>query len=150
MSSFQLAGAHYLSTFVKKLDKRCFMAKKKTALVVDDEADVRVYLGALLEDIGFEVLTAEDGLQAIEVAREAKPDLITLDISMPEQSGVRTYRQLKTEDALKNIPVIVITGFSEKMSTYLKKLAGFPFPEGFVNKPIEPEALKKLIMETLW
>jgi len=126
------------------------MAKKKTALVVDDEADVRVYLGALLEDIGFEVLTAEDGLQAIEVAREAKPDLITLDISMPEQSGVRTYRQLKTEDALKNIPVIVITGFSEKMSTYLKKLAGFPFPEGFVNKPIEPEALKKLIMETLW
>jgi len=126
------------------------MAKKKRALVVDDEADVRAYLGALLEDIGFEVLMAEDGLQAIEAARKEKPDIITLDISMPEQSGVRTYRQLKTEDALKNIPVIIITGFSEKMSTYLKKLAGFPFPEGFINKPIEPEELKKLIMETLW
>ena len=126
------------------------MAKKKRALVVDDEADVRAYLGALLEDIGFEVLMAEDGLQAMEVASKEKPDLITLDISMPEQSGVRTYRQLKTDDALKSIPVIIITGFSEKMSTYLKKLAGFPFPEGFVNKPIEPEALKKLIIETLW
>jgi len=120
------------------------MAKKKRALVVDDEADVRAYLGALLEDIGFEVLTAEDGVQGIEAARREKPDLITLDISMPEQSGVRTYRQLKTEDSLKHIPVYIITGFSEKMSTYLKKLAGFPFPEGFLNKPIDPEELKKL------
>jgi len=126
------------------------MEKKKRALVVDDEADVRAYLGALLEDIGFEVLMAEDGLKGIEAARKEKPDLITLDISMPEQSGVRTYRQLKTDDDLKSIPVFIITGFSERMSTYLKKLAGFPFPEGFVNKPIEPEALKKLIMETLW
>ena len=121
------------------------MAKKKRALVVDDEADVRVYLGALLEDIGFEVLTAEDGVQGIEAARREKPDLITLDISMPEQSGVRTYRQLKTEDDLKHIPVCIVTGFSEKMSTYLKKLAGFPFPEGFLNKPIDPEELKKLV-----
>jgi len=120
------------------------MAKKKRALVVDDEADVRAYLGALLEDIGFEVLTAEDGVRGVEAARKEKPDLITLDISMPEQSGVRTYRQLKTEDDLKNIPVCIITGFSEKMSTYLKKLAGFPFPEGFLNKPIDPEELKKL------
>jgi CheY-like chemotaxis protein len=125
------------------------MAKKKRALVVDDEADVRAYLGALLEDVGFEVLMAEDGVQGIEVARKEKPDLITLDISMPEQSGVRTYRQLKTEDPLKKIPVIIITGFSEKMSIYLKKLSGFPFPEGFVNKPIEPEELKKLIEDVV-
>ena len=125
------------------------MVKKKRALVVDDEADVRAYLGALLEDIGFEVLMAENGVQGLEAARKEMPDLITLDISMPEQSGVRTYRQLKTEDALKNIPVVIITGFSEKMSTYLKKLAGFPFPEGFVNKPIEPGALKKLIEDLM-
>jgi len=125
------------------------MAKKKRVLVVDDEADVRAYLGALLEDNGFEVLMAEDGVQGIEAARKEVPDLITLDISMPEQSGVRTYRQLKTEEPLKGIPVIIITGFSEKMSTYLKKLAGFPFPEGFVNKPIEPEELKKLIEDVM-
>jgi len=120
------------------------MAKKKRALVVDDEADVRAYLGALLEDIGFEVLMAEDGTKGIEAARKEMPDLITLDISMPEQSGVRTYRQLKSEEGLKHIPVCIITGFSEKMSTYLKKLSGFPFPEGFLNKPINPEELKKL------
>lgn len=121
------------------------MEKKKKALVVDDEADVRAYLGALLEDSGFEVSMAEDGLQGIEVARNEKPDIITLDISMPDQSGVRTYRQLKTDDALKHIPVIIITGFSDKMRTYLKKLAGFPFPEGFMNKPIDPEELQKMI-----
>ncbi|MCL1986078.1 MAG: response regulator [Betaproteobacteria bacterium] len=125
------------------------MAKKKRALVVDDEADVRAYLGALLEDIGFEVLMAEDGARGIEAARKERPDLITLDVSMPEQSGVRTYRQLKTDDSLKEIPVVIITGFSEKMSTYLKKLSGFPFPAGFVNKPIEPAELKKLIEEIM-
>ncbi len=121
------------------------MEKKKKALVVDDEADVRVYLGALLEDSGFEVSMAEDGLQGIEVARNEKPDIITLDISMPDQSGVRTYRQLKTDEALKHIPVIIITGFSDKMRIYLKKLAGFPFPEGFMSKPVDPEELQKMI-----
>lgn len=123
------------------------MAEKKKILVVDDEADVRAYLGALFEDEGYDVLTAEDGLQAMDITRSAKPDLITLDISMPEQSGVRTYRQIKTDDALKHTPVIIITGFSDKMSTYLKKLAGFPFPEGFVNKPVEPAELKKMVAD---
>ena len=130
-----------------KKQTEAVMATKKRALIVDDEADIRAYLSALLEDLGFDVLTAENGALGVEVARREMPDLITLDVSMPEQSGVRTYRQLKTEDALKNIPVIIITGFSEKMSTYLKKLSGFPFPAGFVNKPIDPEELKKLITE---
>ncbi len=123
------------------------MPEKKRILVVDDEADVRAYLSALFEDAGYAVLTADDGLQALDVTHREKPDLITLDISMPEQSGVRTYRQLKTEEGLKQIPVIIITGFSEKMSIYLKKLSGFPFPEGFVNKPVVPAELTKMVEE---
>ena len=123
------------------------MDKKRVALVVDDESDIRAYLGAVLEDSGFEVKTAEDGLQGFELAASLKPDLITLDISMPDQSGVRTYRQLKTDQALKSIPVFIITGYSDKMRTFLRKLAGFPFPEAFINKPVNPAELRKVINE---
>lgn len=123
------------------------MADKRVALVVDDEPDVRAYLGAVLEDNGFEVAMAENGIQGFERAAALRPDLITLDVSMPDQSGVRTYRQLKTDEALKAIPVFIITGFSDKMRTYLKKLAGFPFPEAFINKPVSPAELRKIITE---
>ena len=123
------------------------MSRKKKILVVDDELDIRVYLGALLEDAGYEVIVADDGLQAMEKAVSEKPDLVTLDISMPEQSGVRTYRQLKTQEDLKDIPVVIITGFSDKMSIYLQKLSGFPFPEGFINKPVEPESFRLMIQD---
>lgn len=123
------------------------MTKKRVALVVDDEPDVRAYLGAVLEDNGFEVAMAENGIQGYEEAASLKPDLITLDVSMPDQSGVRTYRQLKTDEALKHIPVFIITGFSDKMRIYLKKLAGFPFPEAFINKPVSPAELRKILTE---
>ncbi len=123
------------------------MRERKLALVVDDESDIRAYLSAVLEDSGFEVATAEDGLKGFASAAELKPDLITLDVSMPDQSGVRTYRQLKTDETLKHIPVFIITGFSDKMRTYLKKLSGFPFPEAFINKPINPAELRKIIAE---
>ncbi|MDR1490537.1 MAG: response regulator [Desulfovibrio sp.] len=123
------------------------MEKKKVALVIDDEADVRAYLQAVLEDCGFDVHTAADGLTGFDAATALQPDLITLDISMPDQSGVRTYRQLKTDETLKKIPVFIITGFSDKMRIFLKKLATFPFPEAFINKPVHPGELRKMITE---
>ena len=123
------------------------MQTNRVALVVDDESDIRAYLAAVLEDSGFDVQTAENGLQGFELAASLKPDLITLDISMPDQSGVRTYRQLKTNEELKHIPVFIITGYSDKMRTFLRKLAGFPFPEAFINKPVNPAELRKVITE---
>ena len=86
-------------------------------------------------------------MQGFELAASLKPDLITLDISMPDQSGVRTYRQLKTDQAHKSIPVFIITGYSDKMRTFLRKLVGFPFPEAFINKPVNPAELRKVINE---
>ena len=123
------------------------MSKKPIALVVDDEADIRTYLSALLEDEGFEVVQAANGVECIDKAKEVKPDLITLDLSMPEESGVRSYRTLKGSAELKNIPVFIITGYSSKMRTYLKKLKGFPFPEAFIDKPVSPEELRKYVSE---
>ena len=124
------------------------MSDKKYILVVDDEDDILAYLGAMLEDNGYEVAFAKDGIKAMEMIKARRPDLITLDITMPEQSGVRTYRELKTDESLKKIPVIIVTGV-DLMRIYMQKLAGFPFPEAFFTKPIEKDEFLQTISEQL-
>jgi len=117
------------------------MTEKKKILVVDDEADVLTYLTTLFQDNGYDTISAEDGLKGFDLAKSEKPDLITLDITMPDQSGVRTYRYYKEDEELKDVPVIIVTAVGDSMRGFLKKLAGFPEPEGFMNKPIDEEKL---------
>ena len=123
------------------------MSEKKKILIVDDEPDVLDYLTALFQDHGYDTLIAEDGVKGFDLAKSEKPDLITLDITMPDQSGVRTYRYYKGNDELKDIPVIIITGIGDAMRSFLKKLAGFPEPEGFMNKPIDEEKLLEMVKD---
>lgn len=125
------------------------MADKKKILVVEDEPDVQTYLTTLFQDNGYDTVTAEDGIKGLAMAKSEKPDLITLDIAMPEQSGVRTFRHYKNEAETKEIPVIIITGIGESMETYLKKLSGFADPEGFMSKPIDQNKLLKMISDLL-
>ena len=125
------------------------MSEKKKILVVDDEKDVLAYLTTLLEDNGYETISAEDGKKGFDLAKQEKPDLITLDITMPDQSGVRTYRYYKEDDELKGIPVIIITAVGDSMRSFLKKLAGFQEPEGFMNKPIDEKELLEMISDLL-
>jgi CheY-like chemotaxis protein len=82
----------------------------KRILVVDDEADVRAYLSMALEDAGFAVDTAADGLDALEMARRNPPDLISLDLIMPGHSGARCYHDLQKDKRLAKIPVLIVTG----------------------------------------
>ena len=91
------------------------MNDKKKVLVVDDEEDIRLYISALLQDNGYEIITAENGKEGFEMAKKDRPDLITLDIAMPSQSGMRTFRLFKDSDELKAIPVIIITGMHWKL-----------------------------------
>lgn len=121
------------------------MTEKKKILIVDDEPDVLTYLTALFQDNGYDTLTAGDGVTGFDLAKSELPDLITLDITMPDQSGVRTYRYYKGNDKLKNTPVVIITAIGDTMRSFLKKLAGFPEPEGFMTKPIEEDALLNMV-----
>jgi len=125
------------------------MSEKKKILVVDDEQDVLTYLAAIFQDNGYETITAKDGVEGFDLAKTVKPDLITLDITMPDQSGVRTYRYYKGSDDLKGVPVIIVTALGDSMRSFLKKLAGFPEPEGFMSKPIDEEKLLKLVSDLL-
>jgi len=88
------------------------MSKKlnKRILIVDDEEDIREYLKVALEDAGFEVETASDGLEALEICRRNPPDLISLDLVMPKHSGVKCYRELQKDKTLSKIPILTVTG----------------------------------------
>ncbi len=126
------------------------MNERKKILIVEDEEDVRAYITALFQDQGYEILTAENGKEGFELAKSDKPDLITLDIAMPSQSGMRTFRLFKDSEELKSIPVIIITGMGENVNSFIKRLKGFSSPpEGFMGKPIEESKLIKMVSDLI-
>jgi CheY-like chemotaxis protein len=106
-------------------------------LVVDDDEEIRIFLTTLFSDEGALVFEAADGLEALEVAERKKPDLITLDLSMPGKDGVDTFCDLRKNPATEEIPVCIITGYPE----YRKLIYDRPVapPEGFVYKPCDPD-----------
>ncbi|MBW2278223.1 MAG: response regulator, partial [Deltaproteobacteria bacterium] len=106
-------------------------------LVVDDEPDMRVFLSTVLEDNGAEVLQAADGDEAIAMARQHKPHLMTLDLSMPGTDGGKVYEQMRTDPALKDIPVCIVTGKPELRGTIYDK--DVPRPEGYLDKPVSED-----------
>jgi len=124
------------------------MSPKHKILIVDDEPDVLDYLIAVFEDHGYGVVSAPGGTEAYELASSIKPDLITLDITMPGQSGVKTYRNIKNDPELKDIPIIVVTATVNSPQSFMDLLNEFPGPEGFLNKPVNTEELIQ-ITETL-
>ncbi len=82
----------------------------KRILVVDDESDVRNYLRMALEDDGFIVEEATDGLEALEAVKKNPPDLISLDLVMPEHSGAKFNRELSKNPEWAKIPLLIVTG----------------------------------------
>ena len=125
------------------------MSDNLKILVVDDESDAVNYLTAIFQDNGYDTITANDGKQALEIARSQMPALITLDLSMPEESGVRAYRNIKSDPSLKQIPVIIITAVGDSMKKFIDKLKVIPEPEGFMSKPINPDELLKMTADIL-
>ncbi len=113
----------------------------KKILVVDDEPDVVTYLTTVLKDAGYETLEASNGEEAMEHVLKNHPDLITLDITMPEMTGVKTYRTIKEDEKLKSIPVIIVTGVAHEFKQFISTRTQVPAPEGYIEKPVMPDEL---------
>jgi len=108
-------------------------------LVTDDEPDFITYISTILEDNGATVIKAYDGEQAIELARKEKPDLMTLDISMPGKSGVEVFDEFRNDKELNSIPICIITGKPELRKLIYERPENPP--EGYIDKPITEEDL---------
>lgn len=127
----------------------------KKVLVVDDDPDVRLFNTTVAEECGYDVKEADNGEDALAMIKRERPDLVILDVLMPRQSGIRLYRELKTDKALKDIRVVVLSGIAKK--TFLrsqKALTEFggaqvPEPEYYLEKPVEPEALAQTMRAIL-
>ena len=86
--------------------------EKKSVLIVDDEPDVVSFLGGLLQDRGYATRSAPDGVAAMRLVQERRPDLILLDLQMPDATGTDFYRRLRDRRELRAIPVIVVSGLA--------------------------------------
>ncbi|MFH1033474.1 MAG: response regulator [Pseudomonadota bacterium] len=119
----------------------------KRILVVDDEMDLRTFISTLLESNGYKAVVAENGEQGMAKVSEKKPDMITLDVMMPKESGIKMYRDIKTNPELKDIPVLIISGLARKTFLHSQKVLDkfknqeVPEPDGYIEKPPEPEEL---------
>lgn len=123
----------------------------KRILVVDDEEDVCTYLGRLFREHGYEVNFAADGNQAWEQIEKHKPDLVTLDLSMPEKSGVKFYREIKARPELSAVPVVMVTGVTgpggnpADTERFYRTRHQAPPPEGFIAKPIDRDEMLAVV-----
>jgi len=115
---------------------------KRKILIVDDDPNIVDYLTTLFDDNGYATCSAGTAQEGFEVAKKEIPDLITLDLEMPGEWGPRFYRKMSEEKSLKNIPVIVITGFSGSEHAIGKAVAS-------LTKPFDREELLSIVKDTL-
>jgi len=116
-------------------------------LVADDEPDFVTFVSTVLEDNGANVISASDGNQAFELARKEKPDLITLDISMPGKSGVEVFELLRQTPETAGIPICIITGKPEMRKVIYSRPV--PPPEGYMDKPVDEDTILFNVRKTL-
>ncbi len=115
---------------------------KKKILVIDDDANVRRYLTSLFKDSGYDVHVAGNTTEGFDKAKKINPDLITLDIEMPGEWGPRFYQKLTTDQTLKNIPVVVISGLEGHQAAVTNAAAS-------ISKPFDPGHLIRTVQEIL-
>ncbi|PXF56546.1 MAG: response regulator [Deltaproteobacteria bacterium] len=143
------------------------MAKK--ILIVDDEPDIITFISAVLEDNGYSSISANNGIEGLELLRKEKPDLVLLDLMMPKKSGIAMFQELRSDPDMSNTPVIVQTGVSEVTGVDFRNfmfkqplqdekkfvestgLTKYTIPDGYIEKPIDPveliEAVKKALKD---
>ena len=125
------------------------MAERKLILVIDDEPDTLTFFTSLLEDNGYDTVCADNGEDGLNKLKEITPHLITLDVTMPEMSGVEYYRTLRNNEKWKNIPIIIITGVSNDFQKFISTRKNLPPPDGYLSKPVEGNELISLVKTLL-
>jgi len=116
------------------------MAKK--IMVVDDDPNIVEYLVSIFQSSGYETCSAEGGEHAMAVLERERPDLLTLDLEMPEEWGPRFYRKFSQKPEFKDLPVVVISGLSGIHLAIRKAVAT-------VNKPFNPDQVLEVVENTI-
>jgi CheY-like chemotaxis protein len=122
------------------------MDRKFKILVIDDEEDICHFSKSILEKTGkFEVLTSMNPLQGINLAKMHQPDLVLLDVFMPEMDGSKVAEQLLKEEATRNIPIVFLTALVKENEVGAGKIGG----RRFIPKPVAPQELVNQVKSIL-
>jgi len=123
----------------------------KKVLLVDDDVDFCEATKLLLDSKGYQVVLAHDGKEGLNKASAEKPDLVILDVMMPEMNGYDVCVVLKADAELKKIPVILLTAVDQHLfkTTYTNVMGCMTEADDYVAKPVEPEELVKRVQDLL-
>jgi two-component system alkaline phosphatase synthesis response regulator PhoP len=129
------------------------MSEAVKILVADDEQACIDFVREMLADMPYEVLSAMDGEQALNVARQHRPQLIILDVQMPRLDGFQVFSELRADEKLSSVPVIMLTAVTKRTglkfsATDMQEYLGSE-PDAYVDKPIEPVVLRQTIKRLL-
>ena len=122
-----------------------------TVAIVDDEEDIITYLRVALEDAGFRVVSTTDAAGALELLGRSGPDLICLDLLMPEQTGISLYASLVRHERLGRVPIVILSGLTnrEGLPQILQQADGLPEPAGFIEKPVDIDHFLRTVRQLL-
>lgn len=115
-------------------------------LIVDDEPDLITTVSFRLEKIGYEIISAADGREGLEKARQEKPDLIILDLMLPKMDGYKVCGMLKHDQRYNKIPIILFTARAQVSDQKIGMDCG---ADAYITKPFEPQVLLEKIKELL-
>lgn len=118
----------------------------KTILIVEDEEEVRNLLREKLESHGFQCLTAEDGLLALAVSKEKKPDLVILDLGLPGLSGFEVCKEIRKDSSIASTPIIMFTAKTSDVDRVIGKVVG---ADCYLTKPCHFATLLKEITQLI-
>ena|SRR5215468_6566050 len=121
------------------------MGNRKKVLIADDDTDIRMMSRIMVEEIGFEVIEAADGCEAIEQARKNKPDAVLMDIAMPVLNGITAASMIHEIEDLSGVPIIALTAYGRE---YVEQASEFGF-DAVIEKPVDIDALKRVLEERL-
>ncbi len=119
----------------------------KKILVVDDDPDLVETTCIILKTKNYDVVTAYGGIEGLEKAKTEKPDLIVLDVMMPDKDGYAVCKELKADAALSRIPVLLLTAVVSHIPTtrYTQQMGMETEADDFIDKPVEPQVLVERI-----
>lgn len=124
----------------------------KKILVIDDEPDMVTLYTTILEEKGYSVFGVNSAEEGLETLKQNRPDLILLDLVMPEKTGINLFRDLKKDERYKDIPIVLITGIKDVMGGDHKKFfegLRTRVPAAYLEKPVDPKALLKTVNDIL-
>ena len=126
----------------------------KKILVIDDEPDMVTFLATLLEDNGYQIVSASDGDEGLDRMRSEKPDLVSLDLLMPNKTGIKMFRELRKDPELGTTPVVMVTGFGKDdvpqmdFKKWIQERSIKP-PEAYIEKPVDTDVFLKAIKDAI-